>query len=120
MRVRMTLEVPEPARLHIAGLGAPDIDSRALATRDGIRDYIQRYVQALAEDASALSLGPLTDAEIKDAKEAVTFLRAKGMRDHEIRSWLLMQQARIQVATRNIESDRRFGQPHYGHQEEIA
>src|SRR5688572_9542895 len=116
MKVRMTLEVPENARLHIGGMALGDLDARALATRDGVRDYLQRYVEALAEDASAVSPGPLTDGEIHDAREAVTYLRANGKTDHEIRTWLLMQQARIQVATKSIASSRKFEL----HQEEIA
>lgn len=114
MKVRMTLEVPENARQYIGAIANGDLDSRALATRDGVRDYLQRYVVCLAEDASAVSPGPLTDAEINDAREAVTYLRANGKTDHEIRTWLLMQQARIHVSTRQIASTRRF------EQEEIA
>lgn len=116
MKVRLTLEVPEAARLHIGALDKGDLDTRALAGRDGIRNFMQRYVSALAEQASAVHAGPLTDAEIKDAREAVTYLRANGKTDDEIRTWLLLQQARIEVATSKLESDRRFGRPHYGHE----
>lgn len=120
MKVRMTLDVPENARLHIGALTGEQVDDRALATRDGVREFLQQFVATLAESVSTVSPGPLTDAEIKDAREAVTYLRANGKTDQEIRTWLLMQQARISVATSRLESDRRFGQPHYGHQEEIA
>lgn len=115
MKIRMTLEVPESARLHMGALGADGIDNRALATREAVRDFLQQYVVALAEDTGVASIGPLTDAEINDAREAVTYLRASGKSDKEIRTWLLMQQARIQVAARNIASDREFQL-----QEEIA
>lgn len=110
MKVAMTLDVSEGARLHIGALNKGDLDARALANREVIREYMQRYVTALGEKASALHLGALTDEEIKDAREAVTYLRAKGMQDHEIRNWLLIQQARISVATRRLESTRKFEQ----------
>jgi hypothetical protein len=90
MKVRMTIEVPESARLYIGGINKGDLDSRALAGREGVREFLQRYVAALAEDAGSLYPGPLTDAEIRDAREAVTYLRAQGKQDHEIRAWLIM------------------------------
>lgn len=108
MKVRLTVEVSDSARLHIGALDRSDLDSRALAGREGIREYVQRHVNALGEQADALYMGPLTDAEIKDAREAVTYLRANGKTDDQIRAWLLLQQARIQVSTAYIESDRRF------------
>jgi hypothetical protein len=115
MKVRLTLDVSDPARLHIGAFDRSDLDSRALAGREGIRGYVQRHVDALGEMAEALHMGPLTDNETKDAREAVTYLRANGRTDEEIRAWLLLQQARIQVATERIDSDRVFGQPHHGH-----
>lgn len=108
MKVRMTIDVPEKARLFIAGVNKGDLDSRALANRDGIKEFMERYVTALGEDSGALYPGPLTDAEIRDAREAVTYLRAKGHQDHEIRAWLIMQQARVQAATSKVDSVRQF------------
>lgn len=108
MKVRMTIEVPESARLYIAGVNKGDLDTRALANRDGVREFLQRYVVALSEDAGSLYPGPLTDAEIRDAREAVTYLRAQGKEDREIRAWLIMQQARVQAATARIDSAHQF------------
>jgi hypothetical protein len=104
----MTIDVPEKARLFIAGVNKGDLDTRALANRDGIKEFMERYVTALGQDAGSLYPGPLTDAEIKDAREAVTYLRAQGRQDHEIRAWLIMQQARVQAATRTIDSTHQF------------
>lgn len=95
MKIEMTLDVPDPARKYIASLADCETIQSGLATREAVVAYMQTLVARLSDDGSILPTGKLTDEEETDAKEAVTWLRAQGKTDGQIRAWLLLQKARF-------------------------
>lgn len=106
MKIAVTLEVPDPARLYIAHLVEQcETINSGLASREAIVAYMQAHLARLAEDGSSLPTGRLTEDEEKDAKEAVTYLRAQGKSEGQIRAWLLLQKARFNFGPKRQADD---------------
>ena len=101
MKIQMTLDVPDPARLYIAQLteDCEKINS-GLATREAVVAYVQATIARLTEDGSALPSGKLSAEEQKDAEDAITYLRKQGKSDGQIRAWLLLQKARFNFSVK--------------------
>lgn len=102
MKIEMTIEFPDAARRYIAMLSAADVvereqitTDRGLATREACASYIKAVIAGLDKEGSVIPTGKLTLEEETDAKEAVTWLRAQGKTDGQIRAWLLLQKARF-------------------------
>jgi len=106
MKIAITLDVPDPARLYIAQL-VEDAETinKGLATREACIAYIQAHLARLASDGSVLPTGKLTLEEEDDAKEAVTYLRAQGKTEGQIRAWLLLQKARFNFGPQRTRND---------------
>ena len=109
MRVRLTLEVPDAARRYLARLLPEAPHTREGRHRKLLRaaliEHLQGYVNQLAEDFSGGYVGPLSDKDQRDAQDAVSYLRAAGKSDGQIRAWLLLQrsQAMPRTVTRDID-----------------
>lgn len=95
MKIRITLDVPEMARVYLCRLNpdAPATRKHAM-TRAALLKHLREYVDGLSECYRTAHDAPLTAQEMKDASDAVKWLRSSGKTDGQIRSWLLMQRAR--------------------------
>jgi hypothetical protein len=96
MKIQMTLDVPDPARKYIASLSDGETtETTGLATREAVMAYFQSIAARLNEDGSVLPTGKLTEEEMKDSEDAITYLRKQGKTEGQIRAWLLLQKARF-------------------------
>lgn len=101
MRVRLSFTVSDSARRYIALL-LPD----AARTKDGmarsvaVERYINEHLAALNDASLGAHFGPLTEREAAEVQEAVSYLRAQGRSDSQIRAWLLVQRARLHFSGR--------------------
>lgn len=105
MKIAMTLEVPDAARKYIAMLAEGETIQSGLASRDACVEYLQTVVSRLSDDGSIVPTGKLTEDEEADAKEAITWLRAQGKTDGQIRAWLLLQKARFNFGPQRRKAD---------------
>jgi hypothetical protein len=98
MKIRLTLEVSDLARLHMGALDrtAPVIKGgRPLVRREAVVAHLQLYLDRLTDEFAAIPRGPLTAEESIDAQDAIDYLRKLGKTDPQIRAWLLLQRARL-------------------------
>ncbi len=104
MRIRFTLDVPDGARKYI-GLVAPNgipTKWKRFATRGQVIDYVRERI-ALISRAYPWWDDETFDAEdLADCAQAITYLRANGKTDMEIRAWLLLHRARLHVLRKTI------------------
>lgn len=98
MKVRMTLEVSDAARAYIAQHVGGGTTQAGMADRDSIVEFFEKLAKSTDEAGVLLTPGKLQENELGDAKEAVTYLRAQGKTESQIRSWLFYQKARFAVA----------------------
>lgn len=95
MKIAMTIEVSDAARVHIAQLAEGETLNSGLATREAVIEYLRAHVARLDRDGEMLPTGKLSEDELKDATLAVQYLRKLGKSDGQIRAWLLLQKARL-------------------------
>lgn len=95
MKIQMTLEVSDAARVHIAQLAEGETLNSGMATREAVIEYLKAHVARLDRDGAMLPTGKLSEDEAKDAELAVQYLRKQGKTDGQIRAWLLLQKARM-------------------------
>lgn len=95
MRLNLTVEITDSARNYLAALyPVRDKTAAGQATKDAIRAHLQEHCDDLSRAFQGAHKGPLKANEVKDAEEAITYLRAQGRTDEQIRAWLLIQRAR--------------------------
>jgi hypothetical protein len=99
MRIRLTLELSDGLRRHVAQALALQYprktrDGRA-ARRDCIAWLQRKLTEANLDWNQVFPQGPrLSELEQREAAEAVDYMRKAGRTDEQIRAWLLKQRAR--------------------------
>jgi hypothetical protein len=95
MKINLTLDVSDDLR-RVMGQ-APECKK----TRDGlaVREAVVRYVRAKVLTWSVRAEGfavpaALTDAEMDGYDDAVSYLKALGLTDTQVKRWILKQRAR--------------------------
>lgn len=97
MKINLTLEVSDDLRRAIAkaqGTGMPSTQD-GLATRWAVIEFIRSRLSILDEEAAGFSfaLQP-TKQELMEYEHAISYLKAGGMGETDIKRWIFKQRAR--------------------------